>query len=86
MTTLKKKYWIKPLTLIFLFFSLIMLNVVIASTANKFLGDWNKDNKLMKSCGSYEGHTLRKGPTKGGCFYINKDNKTIYVDKRLCDC
>ena len=82
MTTLKKKYIIRPLSAIFLLMTLIVLNVVIASTADRLLPNINKE----KICGSHEGHTLRKGAGKGGCYFIDKNNKTNYVDKRLCDC
>jgi hypothetical protein len=81
MTTIKKKL-IRPLSILFFVACLIMLNVVIASTADRLLDN----SKKVKVCGSFEGHTLRKGPGKGGCYFIDKNNKTNYVDKRLCDC
>jgi hypothetical protein len=79
----KKKYIIRPLSILFLVLSLVLLNVVIASTADKFLG---KSDHSKKACGSYEGHTLRKAASKGGCYFIDENNKSVYVDKRLCDC
>jgi hypothetical protein len=79
----KKKYIIRPLSILFLVLCLVLLNVVIASTAGKYLG---KIEKSKKSCGSYEGHTLRKAATKGGCYFVDENNKTVFVDKKLCDC
>jgi len=37
------------------------------------------------SCGTYNGHTLYKGP-KGGCYYINSNGNKTYVDRSYCDC
>ncbi len=36
-------------------------------------------------CGTYNGHTLYKGP-QGGCYYYNDQGNKIYVDRSLCNC
>ena len=37
------------------------------------------------SCGTYNGHTLYKGP-QGGCYYIKPNGAKEYVDRSKCRC
>jgi hypothetical protein len=39
----------------------------------------------VQPCGTYNGHSLHKGP-RGGCYYINSNNNKTYVDRSYCNC
>jgi hypothetical protein len=41
--------------------------------------------KSNDSCGTYNGHTLYKGPN-GGCYYINSSGNKTYVNNNNCNC
>lgn len=41
--------------------------------------------KKSSDCGSYNGHTLHKGPN-GGCYYNNSNGNKTYVDASHCTC
>ena len=43
------------------------------------------DTGTNVSCGTYNGHTLYKGPN-GGCYYYNSSQKKVYVDASHCQC
>ncbi len=36
-------------------------------------------------CGTYNKKALYRG-AKGGCYYLNDNNKKIYVDRSYCKC
>ena len=45
----------------------------------------NKTNYNIGSCGKYKGKVTYKG-SRGGCYYINKNKKKTYVDRKYCPC
>jgi hypothetical protein len=42
-------------------------------------------NSSGTGCGTYNGHSLYKGPD-GGCYYINSNGNKVYVDRNKCRC
>lgn len=48
-------------------------------------GGSSDDDDGITVCGTYNGHTLYKGP-KGGCYYINSNKNKTYVDRSYCNC
>lgn len=45
----------------------------------------SKEESPDVQCGTYNGHTLYKGP-QNGCYYINSSGNKEYVARNLCNC
>ena len=61
--------------------STLLVLIFISSAPGSSDYDYNGSS----GCGTYNGHSLYKGP-KGGCYYFNSKGNKVYVDRSLCKC
>lgn len=59
--------------------------LIVLACCSKADNSTSTSTSTSTSCGTYNGHTLYKGP-QGGCYYIKSNGEKEYVNRSRCRC
>jgi hypothetical protein len=69
----------------FRFILALLLSLAMVNCSDSSASYDDDNTNYSRSCGTYNGHNLYKGPN-GGCYYINSKGNKTYVDRKHCNC